>query len=136
MMQTQAIFSSAFVKPGIVLVREGIQFPRPFELKSIASQPGWNIVESNAVEIDRQVNEAGWHFFWMAAVIKGSSFALNPGKAVAKALGRLLTEVGRFNAVEIANVRVKSFLGLHYATVRGHARHIQQSPILLRYPHL
>lgn len=130
MMQTQAIFSSALVKPGIVLVRDGIQFPRPFELKSIASQQGWNIVESNAVEIDRKVNEAGWHFFWMVPVIESSAFAFNPGKAVAEALDRLLTEVGRFNAVEIANVRVKSFLGLHYATVRGHARHIQQSPIL------
>jgi hypothetical protein len=41
-----------------------------------------------------------------------------------------LAKAGQFNAVEIANVRVKSFLGLHYATVRGHARHIQQSPIL------
>ncbi len=129
-MQTQATSSFAFVKPGIVLVREGVQFPRPVELKSDASHPGWNVVESTAAELDRQVAEAGWHFFWMAPVIEASDFALDPGKAVTKTLGRLLTEVGRFNAVEIENVRVKSFLGLHYATVRGHARHIQQSPIL------
>ena len=129
-MQTQATSSSTFVKPGIVLVREGVQFPRPVELKSSASHPGWNVVESTTAELDRQVAEAGWHFFWMVAVIEGTAFALDPGRAVSKALGRLLTEVGRFNAVEIENIRVKNFLGLHYATVRGHARHIQQSPIL------
>ena len=67
----------------------------------------------------------------MAPAIEASAFALDSRKAVNKALGRLLTEVGRFNAVEIENVRVKSFLGLHYATVRGHARHVQPGPILV-----
>jgi hypothetical protein len=66
----------------------------------------------------------------MAAVIEGAAFAFDPGKAVSKALDRLLSAVGPFNAVEIEGVQHRNFLGLHYATVRGHARHIQRSPIL------
>lgn len=134
-MRTREISSSEFIKPGIVLVRRGAQFPHAVELKSCACYPGWNVLESTGAEIDRQVTKAGWHFFWMAAVIERSAFAVDPGKAVRKALGQLLTEVGRLNAVEIENVRVKSFLGLHYATVRGHARHIQQSAILFELSH-
>jgi hypothetical protein len=117
------------VKPGIVLIRDGARCPRPLELKRSICYPGWNVVECTT-EIDRQANKAGWHLFWIAAVIEDSALALDSGKAVTKALRHLLAEVGHFNAVEIESVRVRSFLGLHYATVRGHARHIQQSPIL------
>lgn len=129
-MRGKTTCSSQFVKPGIVLVREGAQCPRPVELKRSICYPGWNVVESTAAEMDRQATKAGWHLFWIAAVIEDSAFALDSGRAVTRALSQLLAEVGHFNAVEIESVRVKSFLGLHYATVRGHARHIQQSPIL------
>jgi len=120
------------MKPGIVLVRESAVLPGAVELKRSICCPGWNVVESTAADMDRQVTKAGWHLFWIVAVIEGSAFALDSGKAVTKALNHLLDEVGQFNAVEIESVRVKSFLGLHHATVRGHARHIQQSPILFR----
>ena len=129
-MRGKTTCSSQFVKPGIVLVRDGAQFPGHVELKRSICYPGWNIVENTAADVDGQVTKAGWHLFWIVAVIEGSAFALDSGKAVTKALSHLLAEVGQFNAVEIESVRVKSFLSLHHATVRGHARHVQQSPIL------
>src|SRR6266705_2796534 len=58
-MRTQAISSSQFVKPGIVLMREGAQFPSPVELKGSTCYPSWNVVESTAAEIDRKVTKAG-----------------------------------------------------------------------------
>ena len=61
--------SPQFVKPGIVLVREGAQFPGPVELKRSICYPRWDVVESTATEMDRQVTKAGWHLFWIVGVI-------------------------------------------------------------------
>jgi len=42
----------------------------------------------------------------------------------------------RFNCLEISRVAVKSFLGLPYVTVAGHARHIQESIYLFHAKHV
>jgi hypothetical protein len=53
----------------------------------------------------------------------------NVRRAVKRILSNLKSE--KFNGLEITQVAAKRFLGLPYATVCGHSRHIQESLFLL-----
>src|SRR6267143_202211 len=43
-----------------------------------------------------------------------------------------LVKSGKFNSLEITRVASKRFLGLPYASVSAHSRHIQENEFLLR----
>lgn len=43
---------------------------------------------------------------------------------------------GRLNCLEISQIAAKSFLGLPYVAVVGHARHIQESLYLFQAKHI
>jgi hypothetical protein len=64
----------------------------------------------------------------MAAEVKVMFFGA-PGTAKVKnALHRILTKVKpqEFNCLEVTGIVAKRFLGVPYATVSAHSRHIQQ----------
>ena len=61
-----------------------------------------------------------------------SALSSNRSKALRSALKKIVstTEAQNFNALEIVEVTTRRFLGLHYAKVVAHPRHIKRSPFL------
>jgi hypothetical protein len=79
--------------------------------------------------LDRKIRAAGWNFFFMAAEIKVMFFGALGTKKIQSALKRILAKVRQehFNGLEVTGIVAKRFLGVPYATVSAHSRHIQQS---------
>jgi hypothetical protein len=67
------------------------------------------------------------------AMVFGSDLEKTTRRAVKKVLANMKS--GRFNCLEISRVAAKSFLGLPYVTVAGHARHIQEGIYLFHAKH-
>ena len=90
----------------------------------------WRLVKAlDGFALDRKVRDAGWNFFFMAAEIKVMFFGALGTKKIQNALKRILAKVTHqnFNGLEVTGIVAKRFLGVPYATVSAHSRHIQQS---------
>jgi hypothetical protein len=79
--------------------------------------------------LDRKIHAAGWNFFFMAAEVKVTFFGALGTKKIHNALRRILAKarVQNFNCLEVTGIVAKRFLGLPYAIVSAHSRHIQPS---------
>jgi hypothetical protein len=82
--------------------------------------------------LGRKIHEAGRTFFCLAGEIKGTIFGFDRQGTVRRAVKRILTNLRleKFNGLEITHVEVNRFLGLPYATVCAHSRHIQEDGLL------
>jgi hypothetical protein len=93
--------------------------------------PGnWRLVKAlDGFALDRKIRDAGWNFFFMAAEVKVMFFGALETKRIQNALKRILAKVRHqnFNGLEVTGIVAKRFLGVPYATVSAHSRHIQQS---------
>ena len=67
----------------------------------------------------------------MAGKIQATVFGFDKQQALHTAVERIIADVEseNCNCVEITEVRMKSFLGLPYACVSAHSRHVQGSPV-------
>jgi hypothetical protein len=70
----------------------------------------------------------------LAGEIGATVFGFDGQKTVRRAVKRILANLksGEFNSLEITRVASKRFLGLPYASVSAHSRHIQENESLLR----
>src|SRR5256712_11955911 len=103
------------------------------QLLGLESEPcsgNWSLVKAlDSFALDRKIHAAGWNFFFMAAEAKVMFFGALGAKKINKALKRILGK-GRqqnFNCLEVTGIVAKRFLGVPYATVSAHSRHIQHS---------
>jgi len=118
------------VHVGTILMKEWPGMP---QLIGLETEPGlgeWSMVKlPDAFSLDRQINAAGWNFFFMAAEVKTMFLgSLNPAK-VQSALKRIVAKVQHqhFNGLEVTAIVVRHFLGVPYVTVSAHSRHLQHS---------
>jgi hypothetical protein len=79
--------------------------------------------------LDRKIRASGWNFFFMATEVKAMIFGALGTNKIQKALKRILEKVKEqpFNSLEVTAIVEKRFLGLPYAVVSAHSRHVQQS---------
>jgi hypothetical protein len=118
------------LKVGTILIEEG---PRITQLLGLESEPcsgNWSVVKAlDGFALDRKIRTAGWNFFFMAAEVKVMFFGALGTKKIHNALKRILAKVRHqsFNGLEVTGIVAKRFLGVPYATVSAHSRHIQQS---------
>jgi hypothetical protein len=118
------------LKVGTILIEEG---PRITQLLGLESEPwlgNWSVVKAlDGFALDRKIHAAGWNFFFLAAEVKVMFFGALGTKKIQNALKRILAKVRpqNFNSLEVTGIVVKRFLGVPYATVSAHSRHIQQS---------
>jgi hypothetical protein len=118
------------LKVGTILIEEG---PLITQLPGLESEPcsgNWSVVKTlDGFALDRKIRAAGWNFFFMAAEIKVMFFGALGTKKIQSALQRILAKVRHqnFNGLEVTGIVAKRFLGVPYATVSAHSRHIQQS---------
>jgi len=103
------------------------------KLLGLESEPcsgSWNLVKAvDGFAVDRKIHAAGWNFFFMAAEVRVMFFGALGAKKIQNALQRILGKVKRqdFNGLEVTGIVAKRFLGVPYAIVSAHSRHIQQS---------
>jgi len=103
------------------------------QLLGLESEPcsgNWSLVKAlDSFALDRKIHAAGWNFFFMAAEVKVMFFGALGAKKIQGALKRILEKVqGQdFNCLEVTGIVAKRFLGVPYAIVSAHSRHVQPS---------
>ena len=123
------------IKTGTVLIKDGTLLPDAMQFESEPCATGWRLVKNfDGHGMGRKIHEAGWTFFYVAGEIKGTIFGFDGQKTVRRAVKRILANLkwGEFNSLEITRVASKRFLGLPYASVTAHSRHIQENAFFLR----
>jgi hypothetical protein len=122
------------ISQGTILIRGDALLPRSMQLESEPVAKGWRrITAQGRGELDRQIKDAGWTFFYLAGEIKANAFG--DGEPCARrALDRILAspEMERFNCLEITASKPARFLGLPFTTLTAHARQIQEGATLLQ----
>jgi hypothetical protein len=123
------------IKTGTILIKDGAFLPDALRFESEPCATGWRLVKNlDGYGLGRKIQEAGRTFFWMAGEIGATVFGFDSQKTVRRAVKRILANLksGKFNSLEITRVASKRFLGLPYASVSAHSRHIQENVLLLR----
>lgn len=113
-----------------ILIEEGPQLKQILGLESELYSGTWSLVDvANSLALDRKIRASGWNFFFMADEVKAMFFGAVAPKKIQHALQRILGKVQakHYNALEVTKIGVKHFLGIPYAVVSAHSRHIQQN---------
>jgi hypothetical protein len=115
------------IKTGTLLIESGTLLPRSLVLTSEPYSTGWTTVANPRSDFERDITRAGWTFFFLAGEIRATVFGFNAATAVHTAVERLIgnAKSQNCNCLEIGQVTMKSFLGLPFASVSAHTRHIQ-----------
>jgi hypothetical protein len=118
------------IQVGTILIEECPLTPEIPGLEIEHYSGNWVVVKTlDGFALDRKIRDAGWNFFFMAVEVKAMFFGAVGAKKIQNALHRILGKVRRqpFNALEVTRIVTKRFLGVPYAIVSAHSRHIQQS---------
>jgi hypothetical protein len=125
------------VQVGTILMSEWPQF-LGLQSEGLESEPysgRWSVVKAlDGFALDRKIRAAGWNFFFIASEVKVMFLGSLGAKKIQHALNRILGKVSQqhFNGLEVTGIVAKRFLGLPYAIVSAHSRHVQQSCYLDR----
>jgi hypothetical protein len=120
------------VQVGTILMSEWPQF-LGLQNEGLESRPysgHWSVVKApDGSSPDRKIRAAGWNFFFIASDVKVMFLGALGAKKIQHAVRRLLGKVSRqhFNGLEVTGIVAKRFLGLPYAVISAHSRHVQQS---------
>jgi hypothetical protein len=118
------------VQVGAILTNESSLMMQSFGLETAPCSGNWSLVKTlDGFALDRQIHAAGWNFFFMAAEIKVMFFGALGTKKIENALQRIFGKVKPqgFNGLEVTGIVAKRFLGVPYAVVTAHSRHVQRS---------
>lgn len=118
------------IQVGTVLINDSPLIAQLFGLNSEVCSGDWSVVvKLDGFALDRKIHAAGWNFFFMAAEVKAMFFGAIGAKKVQNALMRIFAKVKgqSFNSLEVTGIVAKRFLGVPYATVSAHSRHIQKT---------
>lgn len=118
------------IQVGAVLIDES---PRIAQLLRFESEPysgNWRLVKGlTGFSFDRMIRLSGWNFFFMATEVRAIIFGALGTNKLHNAMTRMLQKVRgqHFNSLEVTGIEERRFLGVPYAVVSAHSRHVQQS---------
>ncbi len=120
------------VQVGTILMSEWPQFLglKSEGLESEIYSGHWGVVKAlDGLALDRKIRAAGWNFFFIASEVKVMFFGALGAKKIRHAVNRILGKVSQqhLNGLEVTGIVAKRFLGLPYAVVSAHSRHVQQT---------
>jgi hypothetical protein len=121
---------TATVQVGTILIEDRALITQTLGLQSEPYSAHWRVVNAlDGLALDRKIHAAGWNFFFMAAEAKVMFFGAIGAKNIQNAIKRMLEKLKpmNFNCLEVTRIVAKRFLGVPYAVVLAHSRHIQQS---------
>jgi|SRR5581483_5267236 len=120
------------IRAGSVLIKSSARLPESVRFES--KQYGhWKVLAGvDGFAVERALSEVGWHFFFIVPETRAAAVSWTPQGAARKALKKvtMAIEAKNFNALEIAEITTKHFLGLYYTRVVAHAREVKGSPFL------
>jgi hypothetical protein len=110
------------------LIEQGAHLPNSLLLQSESDSNGWAAVKTARSTFEKELQEAGWTYFFMAGEIKATVCGFDRQAALRAALQRLITRVKsqHCNSIEITRVTINSFLKVPYVSVSAHPRHLQK----------
>ena len=103
------------------------------EVLSLQSEPyfeHWSVVKGlDRFVLGDKIRSVQWNFFFLAAEVKVLFLGAVGAIKVREALQRISRKVKaeNFNCLEVTGITAQRFLGVPYATVSAHSRHIQES---------
>ena len=118
------------IQVGSILIEES---PRMTQVLGLESEPysgNWRLVNVlRGFALDRKIRASGWNFFFMATEVKVMILGALGTDKLHNALKRILEKVRaqHFNSLEVTGIEERRFLGVPYAVVSAHSRHVQQS---------
>jgi|ERR1022692_1661987 hypothetical protein len=118
------------VQVGTILTNESSLMMQSFGLETAPCSGNWSHIKVlDGFALDRKIHAAGWNFFFMAAELKVLFFGALGARKIQNALQRILGKAKQqhFNGPEVTGIVAKRFLGVPYAVVTAHSRHVQQS---------
>lgn len=118
------------IRVGTMLVADGTRMPATLVVDTEPYSAGWSsIIGFTSTQLGKEIEDAGWTFFYMAGEIRTRGFGFSDQSRTARAVAQVINTVSRenCNCLEITQVRRRSFLGLPYTSLVAHARHIQTS---------
>lgn len=121
------------LRSGTVLLRDSSVLPDGIQLRTETALPGWRIIAGTfSADINREISNAGGHFFYLAEQLQAGALAFDQNSAMRRALTKIIRNVEEqnLNALEITGIRTKRFVGMHYFAIIAHARHIKKTPFL------
>jgi hypothetical protein len=121
------------VQVGTIMMSD---WPQIFGLQSEPYSAHWTtLLMPDGFALDRKIRSTGWNFFFVASEVKVMFLGALGPKKIRHALSRILANVSQqhFNGLEVTGIVAKRFLGIPYAVVTGHSRHVQQSCYLDNY---
>lgn len=117
------------VQVGTILINEIPLIAQVIQLETELFSGSWRIVKPyDTFTLDRNIQAAGWNFFFMVEEVKIMFLGSLEAKKIEKALKGILRKVAKrdFNAIEVTGIVTRHFLRVPYTTVTAHSRHIQQ----------
>jgi hypothetical protein len=118
------------IQVGSILVEESPRMTQVLGLESEPYSENWRLVKVlRGFALDRKIRASGWNFFFMASEVQATIFGALETNKIQKALKRILDKVKEqhFNSLEVTGIEERRFLGVPYAVVSAHSRHVQQS---------
>lgn len=118
------------VQTGTILIEDQPLMTQVLGLESDPYFGNWGVVKIlDGFALDRKIHAAGWNFFFIAAEVRVMFFGALGAQKVQNALKRILAKMRHqnYNCLEVTDIVAKRFLGVPYAIVSAHSRHIQQS---------
>jgi hypothetical protein len=122
--------SPIHVHVGAILIDETPRITQLLGFESERYAGNWRLVRAlTGFSLERKIRASGWNFFFMATEVKAIIIGTLAANKIQTALTRILQKVRgqHFNSLEITGIDERRFLGLPYAVVSAHSRHIQQS---------
>jgi len=123
------------IEAGRILIERGMLVPDSWLPQGGPNFNNWiSVGKRDRPGLEASIHKAGWTFFYLAGEIRATVFGFDEQETARRAVKRLITDVKaqHLNCLEISQVSMRSFLGVPYATVAGHARHIQEGMVLSR----
>jgi hypothetical protein len=113
---------------GSILVEESAGLPNSLVLPRESHSSEWPAMSNSLSTFEKQIQAAGWTFFFMAGEIKATVFGFDRQKTLRTALQWLIAQVKALhcNSIEITKVTGHSFLKVPYVSVFAHPRHLQK----------
>lgn len=119
------------IRAGTMLIADGTNTAELLVIDTESYSVGWSsIMGATSAQLGKNIENAGWTFFYMAGEIRTSGFGFSDQSRTARAVAHVIDAVQResCNCLEITQVIAgRSFLGLPYTSLVAHARHIQKS---------
>lgn len=116
------------IQPGIVLINKDVPRPECFQLQDQSPSGEWGAVRHtlSSREQEKELTTTGWTFFFMAS-LQAKAFGFDRTRRFEAAAERFIAKVKLqgCNCLQIDRVDERSFLGVPYVSLFGHARHIQ-----------